>query len=176
MTEEIKEEIQEDMQVNEEQDFKSKYLRALADLENTRKRMQKEKRETIHFAIENTVLQFLPALDSLENALKFAKNSSEEVKNWSMGFQMILNQFKEILHSHGIVAFHSEGVIFDPYYHEAMEIVETNDHLDGTILEEFAKGYKTPTRTIRPAHVKVARNKKVNKEKQSTKNKEDNHE
>jgi molecular chaperone GrpE len=139
-------------------EFENKYLRALAELENARKRMQKEKQETITFAIENTVSEFLPVIDNFENALNFADNSSEEVKNWATGFQMILSQFKEVLHNHGIVAFHSKGNTFDPHFHEAMEIIETNDHPDGSIIEELAKGYKSANRTIRPARVKVAKN------------------
>ncbi|MFA5250449.1 MAG: nucleotide exchange factor GrpE [Parachlamydiales bacterium] len=142
---------------SEKIDYKDKYLRALAELENFRKRSYKEKQETIHFSIENTVAEFLPVLDNFENALKFAASSSEEVKKWSSGFQMLLTQFKDVLYNHGIVAFHSEGNHFDPRHHEAMEIVETTQHPDGMILEEFAKGYKSENRTIRPAKVKVAK-------------------
>jgi molecular chaperone GrpE len=138
-------------------DYKDKYLRMLAETENTRKRLQKEKHETIRFAIENTICEFLPALDNFETALKFSQSSSEEVKNWATGFQMILAQFRDVMHNHGVVAFHSEGNLFDPHFHEAMEIVEINQHPDGTILEEYAKGYKSQQRTIRPAKVKVAK-------------------
>jgi molecular chaperone GrpE len=135
----------------------NKYLRLLADQENTRRRLYKEKQDTVKFAIENTVTEFFPILDNFENALNFAQNSSKEVQQWASGFQMILSQFRDVLHNHGIVAFHSTGNIFDPHYHEAMEIVETHDHPDGTILDEFAKGYKSGNRTIRPARVKVAK-------------------
>ena len=145
-------------------DYKDKYLRMLAETENTRKRIQKEKHETIRFAIENTICEFLPALDNFENALKFSNASSEEVKNWATGFQMILGQFRDVMHNHGIVAFHSEGNIFDPHFHEAMEIVETDREPDGTILEEYAKGYKSQKRTIRPARVKVAKKAEPNNE------------
>jgi molecular chaperone GrpE len=142
----------------QEIDYKDKYLRLLAETENVRRRIQKEKSETIRFAVENTVSEFLPTLDNFENALKFSNNASEDVKNWAKGFQMMLTQFRDILHNHGIVAFHSEGNMFDPHFHEAMEIVETNESPDGTILEEYAKGYKSGNRTIRPAKVKVAKN------------------
>ena len=74
-----------------------------------------------------------------------------------MGFQMILSQFNEILHSYGVVPFHSEGTAFDPHCHEVMEIVETPDVPDGTIVSELAKGYKCGTRILRPARVKVAK-------------------
>ncbi len=63
---------------------------------------------------------------------------------------MILSQFKEVLHNHGIVSFHSEGNTFDPELHEAVEIVETTDYPDGTILHEFTKGYKSASRTDAP--------------------------
>ncbi len=138
-------------------DYKDKYIRTLAEMENLRKRLQKEKLETISYVVENTISEFLPVLDNFENALKFASSSSEEIKKWASGFQMIITQFRDVLYSHGIVAFHSEGNHFDPHFHEAMEIVETNEHSDGTILEEFSKGYKSENRVIRPAKVKVAK-------------------
>lgn len=142
----------------EEIDFEEKYLRLLAELENTRKRMQKEKQQSVRFAIENAISEFLPIMDNFENALTFAKdNTSKEVQNWASGFQMILTQFQDLLHNHGIVAFHSEGNQYDPHSHEAVEIMETEEHSEGIILKEFAKGYKSQQRTIRPAKVKVAK-------------------
>ena len=138
-------------------EYKDKYVRLLAESENTRKRLHKEKTDTLKFVIENTICDFLPALDNFENALNHSKNSTEEVKNWATGFNMILSQFRDILHNNNIVAFHSEGNTFDPHFHEALEIVETSDHPDGMILEEYAKGYKSNNRTIRPARVKVAK-------------------
>jgi len=142
---------------NPEENWKDKYLRALAEQENMRKRIQKEKQEMLSFGIENAIAEFLPAIDNFENALRFAESAAGEVKNWAIGFEMILSQFKEVLYNHGIVSFHSEGNTFDPLYHEAVEIVETTEHPDGTIMHEFTKGYKSAHRTIRPARVKVAK-------------------
>ncbi len=138
-------------------EFKDKYFRALAEGENSRKRLAKEKQEMLRFGIDNAISEFLPVIDNFEMALGHADAASGEVKNWAMGFQMILTQFKEVLHNHGIVAFHSEGNQFDPSYHDAVEIDETTEEPEGTILQEFTKGYKSATRTIRPARVKVAR-------------------
>jgi molecular chaperone GrpE len=150
--------VEETVAPPEEIDFEEKYLRLLAELENTRKRMQKEKQQSVRFAIENAISEFLPIMDNFENALTFAKdNTSKEVQNWASGFQMILTQFQDLLHNHGIVAFHSEGNQYDPHSHEAVEIVETEEHTEGLILKEFAKGYKSQQRTIRPAKVKVAK-------------------
>jgi molecular chaperone GrpE len=135
-------------------------LRLLAEMENARKRMQKEKGEMLRFAIENTILEFLPVLDNFENALKFSKQASDDVQKWAQGFEMILAQFKNILLDHGVFPFHSLGSHFNSHEHEAIHIEETNEVPDGTILEEYAPGYKTKTRTLRPAHVKVAKSPK----------------
>lgn len=143
------------------EDWKEKYFRALAEQENMRKRMQKEKQEMLRYCYENCISEFLAPLDNLENALRFTDQASAEVKNWAMGFQMIMAQFKEVLHNHGVVAYHSEGNTFDPHYHEAVEIIETDEHPDGAILKEFTKGYKSASRTIRPARVKVAKRPKI---------------
>ena len=70
---------------------------------------------------------------------------------------MILDQFKEILTNHNVVAFSSEGKIFDPHHHEAVEIEETEEYPDGTIIQEFVRGYTMGEQTIRAARVKVAK-------------------
>lgn len=159
MTEEEKkpEPIPAEAKAPEPDDWKDKYLRSIAEMENMRKRMQKERHEMARFGIENAISEFLPAIDNFENALRFAEGASGEVKSWAVGFEMILSQFKEVLHNHGIIAYHSTGTPFDPGLHEAVEIVETLDHPNGTILQEFTKGYKSASRTIRPARVKVAK-------------------
>lgn len=149
-----KEEPTLQMQLDE---FRDKYFRALAEGENARKRLAKEKQEMLRFGIENAIGEFLPVIDNYETALQHADAATGEIKNWAMGFKMILAQFKEVLHNHGIVAFHSEGNQFDPAYHDAVEIAEMEEVPEGTILQEFTKGYKSQTRTIRPARVKVAR-------------------
>lgn len=140
-----------------EESFQDKYMRSLAEMENMRKRMQREKQEVARFGIENAIAEFLPTIDNFENALRFADSANVEVKSWATGFQMILSQFKEVLHNHGIAAFHSEGNTFDTAYHEAVEILETDEHPEGTVIQEFTRGYKSPTRIIRPARVKVSK-------------------
>lgn len=134
-----------------------KYLRLLADSENARKRMQKERQEHLKYAVENIIVEFLHPLDSFEKALKFAENMSDEVKNWALGFEMILGQFKQVLTANGIVPFESLGKHFDPHLHEAVEVIETEEYSSGTVVHEFLKGYRMGDRTIRPARVKVAK-------------------
>lgn len=101
-------------------DCKDKYLRVLAESENARKRLQKEKQETIQYAVQNVIVDFLNPIDHMENALKFAQQMSDEVKHWATGFQMILTQFKDVLSNNGVAPFASEGKPFDPHRHEAV--------------------------------------------------------
>lgn len=137
-------------------EYKDKYLRSLADIENMRKRMQKEAQENTRFAVENVLAEVLDPIDNLENALKMAENLSAEMKNWAQGFLMILGQFKEVLSNHGVNPFNSEGERFDPQLHYAIETEQSSEAEEGTILKEYVKGYRSKERTIRPARVKVA--------------------
>ncbi len=146
-----------DTETEVSEDFKDKYFRALAEMENARKRMLKEKQETARFAIENVIADFITPMDNLENALNVAKTMSEEVQNWATGFTMILSQFKDVLQQNGVASYNSEGEFFDPYLHEAVETEETAEHPEGLILQEFVRGYKCGDRVIRPARVKVAK-------------------
>jgi molecular chaperone GrpE len=138
-------------------EFKEKYFLSLAELENTRKRLQKEKQEMTKFAAESIILEFLTPIDNLENALSFTDQMSPETKNWAMGFNMLLSQFKDVLSSNGVSAFHVKGEQFDATRHEAVEAEETDSAKEGTILQEFLCGYKKADRIIRPARVKVAK-------------------
>lgn len=153
-----------------EDDFKEKYFRLLAEMENSRKRMQKEKHEMTRFAIENIFAEVITPLDTFESALGFTSQMNEETKNWAKGFEMILSQFKEILNNHNVTPFHSKGEIFDPHRHEAVEMEETTEHRDGLIIEEFLKGYKSGDRILRAARVKVAKTPKKKEEEQEGEN------
>ena len=141
----------------ESADYKDKYLRLLAESENARKRLQKERQEMVQYALQNTISDFLVPIDHMENALKHAKQMSDEVKHWAIGFDMILGQFKEVLSNNGVAPFESQGQPFDPHCHEAVEMVETDEYLPGTVVEQTIRGYKMGDRTIRPARVTVAK-------------------
>lgn len=140
----------------EANEYKDKYLRALAEIENTRKRLSKEKLESQSFAVQNIVTDLLQPIDHLEQALKHAEQANKEIAHWVLGFEMILGQLKSVLADHGAQPFDSMGMIFDPHLHEAVETEEKGDVPEGTIIEEFQKGYKLSGRTIRAARVKVA--------------------
>jgi molecular chaperone GrpE len=139
------------------EECQDKYVRLLAESENSRKRMQKEKLEFAKFGVEKVIAEFLHPLDSFEKALKFAEAMSDEVKNWAIGFEMILGQFKQVLNAHGATEYESKGHHFDPHWHEAVEVVETNEFEPGIIIQEFVRGYRIGERAIRVARVKVAK-------------------
>lgn len=150
-------EVKAPMTAEEElQEYKEKYLRLLADVDNTRKRMQKERQDMAKFTVENIIVEILEPIDNLENALQFTEHMSEETRNWALGFNMILGQFKEVLSNHGITPLQSEGSKFNPELHYAIETEETSAKPPGTVLKEFVKGYRSKERTIRHARVKVS--------------------
>jgi molecular chaperone GrpE len=138
------------------QEYKEKYLRALAEVENTRKRLTKEKIESQSFAVQNIVVDILQPLDHLEQAVHHADKASKEVSNWVIGFEMIIQQLKQALADHGILPFDSLGQAFDPHRHEAIETEEKEDSPEGTVVFEFQKGYTLSGRVIRPARVRVS--------------------
>jgi molecular chaperone GrpE len=150
------EKIEEPAPQEEMNGYKDKYLRLLADVDNTRKRMQKEKQEMTRFAVDNVIEEILTPIDNLENALQFTQGLSAEMKNWAQGFVMILGQFKDVLANHGVTAFHSEGSPFDPNLHYAIETEETTEKPANIVLKEYVKGYRSSDRTVRHARVKVS--------------------
>lgn len=156
---------------NSLKECQDKYLRLLAESENARKRMLKERQEMTKFAIENVLVEFLHPLDSFEQALHFAESTSDEVKNWALGFEMILNQLKQVLANHGVEAYEALGEHYNPHFHEAVEMVETDKAAPGTIVEQHVRGYKIGDRAIRVARVKVAKaSEELKKDKEEEKN------
>jgi molecular chaperone GrpE len=153
-------------------DFRDKYLRTLADSENLRKRLQKERHELVQYAVQGAILDFLSPIDHFENALKFAGQGSPEVQHWATGFQMILEQFKEALSNNGVTSFVSVGTPFDPHCHEAVEMVETSEFPPGSVIEESLRGYKMADKIIRPARVKVAKAVSLEEEEEEEENEE----
>lgn len=152
-----KEEDKYEKAIAEVAEYKDKYLRVLAESENARKRLNKERDEWIKHASRGIIVEFLTPIDQLEGALKFAKNMSDEVKHWAIGFEMILNHFKEVLNSHGIHPMECAGKIFDPHLHHVTEMVETEEHPPGTIIKVLRPGYLSGDVVVRAADVVVAK-------------------
>jgi len=140
----------------EVEDYKDKYLRALAELDNYRKRVRKEKEEIIERANERLMLELIPILDNFERGMEAAKNS-EEFDSLYKGIELIYKGFKEIVEREGLQSFTAIGDKFDPSKHEAVSLIETEEHSPDIVLDEIYKGYMLNGKLIRPAKVIVSK-------------------
>lgn len=136
----------------EVEDYKNRYLRALADYQNLEKRFTEEKEQLIFQANKNLLLKLLPILDNLEKAELFIKDE---------GLKMIRNSFFQILKSEGVEEIDILGKEFDPHLAEAVEVVEGEKN--NIVVEVVRKGYKINNKILRVAQVKVSKQ-KVEKE------------
>ena len=128
--------------------------RQQAEFENFRKRTQKEQSEFREYLAGDFAKSLVPILDNFNLALK-ADGSAEDLRQ---GVELIRKQMEQMLSKFGIQAMETKGRQFDPRQHEAVEIVETTEAPDNTILEELQRGYRIKDRLLRPARVRVARN------------------
>jgi molecular chaperone GrpE len=131
-----------------------KYLRLAAEFENYKKRVQKDRTELLNYGNEKLLRDILPVMDALERAL----NLSEDTENtFFQGLKLIKEQLQSVLEKNGITAIDSVGRTFDPNIHEAMLQIDSAEHNQNEIVEEFEKGYLLNGRLLRPAKVSVAR-------------------
>lgn len=146
--------LQEELQKLKAQ-FDDALLREKAELENFKKRMRTDQETTLKYASQSLIVNILPILDGLDKALEHVDNQSEEVKTFVKGFEMIYQLLLQTLRSEGLEEIESVGKTFDPYLHQAIAQVETDEYEDNIITEVMQKGYKLKDRVIRPAMVKV---------------------
>ena len=128
--------------------------RMQAEFDNARKRAAKEQQDFRDYAVVDTVKAIIPVLDSFERALRASPEKSE----FHAGVELIYKQLQDALAKLGVKAISAKGEPFDPRYHEAVEMVETDDAEDHHVLEELQRGYQLKDRLLRPAMVRVAKN------------------
>ncbi len=133
-------------------ELEDKYLRALAELQNVRRRAEMEKAQQLEYANERLLRELLPVVDDLERALAH----ETDYETLLQGVRMILDKLRSVLSAFGVEPIEAEGKPFDAYLHEAVERVETAEVEEGTIVEEVERGYKYKDRLLRPSRVKVA--------------------
>lgn len=132
------------------------FLRERADLENFKRRMQREKSEALRFANEPVIRNLLPIIDNLERAVAHAQgggNSQPLIE----GVSLVLRSFLEMLEKHGVSRVSAKGQSFDPAKHEAMAQVENAEVIPNTVVDEYAPAYLLHDRLLRPALVIVAK-------------------
>jgi molecular chaperone GrpE len=136
--------------------LQDRLLRQAAEMENTRKRLERDKADAISFANECLVRELLPVIDNLERALQHGEGDSNG-KGLLDGLRMTLKSFGDVLGKFGCTSFETVGKAFDPNFHEAVMQQESSEHPEKTVLQELQKGYTLRDRLVRPAMVIVSK-------------------
>lgn len=134
-----------------------RFLRERAELENFRKRMQREKADALRFACEPLIRDLLPVIDNLERAVQCGDGNGKSVVE---GVRLVLNSLQEILNRHGVKRVEALGQPFDPTHHQALAQVESIEHEPNRVIEEHHTGYLLHDRLLRPALVTVSTRKR----------------
>ena len=143
--------------INEVAEYKDKYIRLYAEFENARKRMEREKLEFIKYANEELIKEFLGVLDNLELSVQAARAKHEDYAAFLKGIELVMTHTFEALKKNGVKPMEAKGKMFDPHYHEVLMQEETEIYGEGTVMDEFQKGYFLGDRVIRTAKVKIAK-------------------
>jgi len=140
--------------LNEKQELMETLVRRQADFENYRKRVEKERHQERHRAVESLVEHILPVLDAFDRALAGPGEGANA--EYRKGFELIRRQLWDALAKQGLTRIESVGKEFNPHFHHAIETVETSEHADGVVIGELQPGYLFHERVLRPAMVRVA--------------------
>ena len=133
------------------------YMRLQADFDNFRRRTRENDAKAADIYKAETLKSFLPVLDNFELALAHMKKD-ESGEEYIQGFELLLKQLVKIMTDYGISEIEAAGQKFDPHFHEAVMMVESNDKEDETVLAVFQKGYMYKDTVLRPAKVQVVHN------------------
>ncbi|SVA72134.1 uncharacterized protein METZ01_LOCUS124988 [marine metagenome] len=144
-------------QATKAEEYYDRLKRQVAEADNLRKRLAKEKQDAIRYANESLILELLPTMDSFEMAINAAQKSDDNsIDSLKTGIEMIYTQIKRTLEEIGVTEIDATGQTFDPSQHEAMSRMKTNKAKEGTVLEQTRKGYRLRDRLLRAASVVVA--------------------
>jgi len=136
-------------------ELNDRYLRALADLDNIRRRFRQDKEEAIRYGVGSLLLDMLPVLDNLGRALEAARET-QDVASLMQGVEITHAQFEQALAKRGVVPIPALGLPFDPQLHEAVARVPTNKHPEATVLSEIETGFMMEGKVLRPSKVAVS--------------------
>jgi molecular chaperone GrpE len=145
-----------DRLIEEKNDLMDRLLRRQAEFDNFRRRAERERSDILEFAHTESVRAILPILDDFERALK----TETADKEYARGMELIYQRLSEALKKLGLEPITAKGQKFDPHIHHAVDMVESDQVEDHTILDEYQQGYNFRGRLLRPAMVKVAVTKK----------------
>lgn len=151
--------VKELHQLTEERDeYKDKFIRKVAELDNVIRRTAKEKSDLAKFGNEGFIKELLPVLDSFDQALPGddAKDVAEDNKDFAAGIMLVKKKLLDVFSKNGVEVIDSKGQPFDPNLHQAIQKVEDASVTVETISEQYQKGYTLNGRLVRPAMVVVA--------------------
>jgi molecular chaperone GrpE len=134
--------------------LQDRLLRQVAEFDNYRKRIERERRESSEYAAADVLQELLPILDDFELALKVDAPGSEPYRQ---GLEIIQRALLDLLRKRGVTTIEAVGTDFDPHIHQAVSYEDAPDRRDGEVLAEFRRGYRLGDRLLRPAMVKVAK-------------------
>ena len=142
--------------------LKDQLLRTLAEMDNLRKRTEREKAEATLYAASNFARDILSISDNMDRALATAeadhlKEATEPVKDLVVGVEMTRRELLNVFERHGIKRVDPMGEKFDPHFHQAVYEVPTNEQPPGTVVQVMQPGFKIGERVLRPAMVGVAK-------------------
>jgi molecular chaperone GrpE len=143
-------------QAEELDSYKKRYITLAAEFDNYRKRTQREREELEQQVKRKTIIELLSVVDNFERARTQLKPSSDGEMEIHKSYQSVYKSFADSLKRLGVSPMRPEGQMFDPNYHEAMLREYTNDHPEGTIIEELVRGYLLGDQVLRHSMVKVA--------------------
>lgn len=142
-----------DEKTKELEELKDKYLRICAEYDNYRKRTHREIKEVREIATEHLIKDLLPVLDNFERALQHIPDPEDA---FVTGIRMVFSQLKDTLMARGLLPIEAMGQPFDPNVHEALAQIES-EQPEGTVVQEYEKGYMLGKRVLRPAKVVVSK-------------------
>ena len=149
-----------DQILKERDDYRDRLLRSIAEFDNYRKRIERERRELAEFVSFEILHDLLPLVDDLERALAAASPSGESttqtVASYRAGVELIHKQLAELLRKRNVTPIEAKGADFDPHVHQAVATEPSDSHRDNEVIEELRRGYRLGERLLRPAMVKVA--------------------
>ncbi|MFH1093500.1 MAG: nucleotide exchange factor GrpE [Candidatus Omnitrophota bacterium] len=141
--------------LEKEKEVTEKMLRQQAEIENTRKRIERDKIGFLKFSNEQIISELIPFVDDFKRAFA-AADQTKEFDVLHKGVEMILKRLMELLKNKGVTEIEARGKPFDPAFHEALMQVVSDEYPENTVIEELEKGYLLNERVLRTAKVKVA--------------------
>ena len=134
----------------EAKDLRDEMLRMRAETDNLRKRLQKEKQDSVQFANERLIKQLIPIFENLDRALKAPDTNVESLKE---GVKLTSDQALALFKKENVEPILAVGEPFDPSVHEVLSQMESDDHEENTVIEEYSKGYIMNGRVLLPSRV-----------------------